>query len=43
MIKYTFDIQTQQPVYVVCNVNHQALTITTNICTAIRKLQEITK
>lgn len=40
MIKYTFDIHTQQPVYVVCDVNHQALMITTNICTAINKLQQ---
>jgi nitrogenase subunit NifH len=40
MIKYTFDIHTHQPVYVVCDVNHQALMITTNICTAIRKLQQ---
>lgn len=39
MIKYTFDIITHQPVYVVCNAQHQALTITTNILTAINKLQ----
>lgn len=40
MIKYTFDIETKQPVYVVCNAQHQALTITTNICTAINKLKQ---
>ena len=41
MIKYTFDIATKQPVYVVCNVNHQPKVITTNICTAIQKLQQV--
>jgi len=41
MIKYTFDIETQQPVYVVCDaITHQAQVITTNIMIAINKLQE---
>ena len=41
MIKYTFDIATKQPVYVVCNAQSQAELITTNILTAIQKLQEV--
>lgn len=37
-IKYTFDIQTKQPVYAVCNTNQQCVLLTTNILTAIKKV-----
>jgi hypothetical protein len=36
LIKTTFDIQTKQPVYAVCNANHQCGMITTNILNAIK-------
>lgn len=38
-IKYVFDIQTKQPVYAVCNQQQQCVMITTNITTAIQKVQ----
>ena len=38
IIKYTFDIETKQPVYAVCNTNHQCVLLTTNIVTAIQKV-----
>lgn len=38
-IKYTFDIATKQPVYAICNVNHQCIMMTTNIINAIQKVQ----
>lgn len=38
-IKYTFDIQTKQPVYAVCDsVTQQCVMITTSIMTAINKV-----
>ena len=37
-IKYTFDIQTKQPVYAVCNQQQQCILLTTNILTAIKKV-----
>jgi hypothetical protein len=40
IIKYTFDIQTQQPVYAICNAQHQCLMVTTNILTAIKKVND---
>ena len=38
IIKYTFDIQTKQPVYAVCNHQHQCVMVTTNILNAIKKV-----
>lgn len=37
-IKYTFDINTQQPVYAVCKDN-VCIMLTTSITTAINKIQ----
>ena len=39
MIKYTFDIQTQQPVYAVCDNDDNCLMLTTSILAAIKKVQ----
>ena len=39
-IKYTFDIQTKQPVYAVCTNEGQCIMLTTNILTAINKVQK---
>jgi hypothetical protein len=36
LIKTTFDIHTQQPVYAICNAQHQCGMITTNIVNAIQ-------
>ena len=39
-IKYTFDIQTKQPVYAVCDsTTQQCVMITTSITTAINKVK----
>ncbi len=38
-IKYVFDINTQQPVYAVCDIQGNCLMLTTSICTAINKIQ----
>jgi hypothetical protein len=38
-IKYTFDIQTKQPVYAVCDNQGNCLMLTTSISTAIKKVQ----
>ena len=40
-IKYTFDIQTKQPVYAVCDIQGNCLMLTTNILTAINKIQNV--
>jgi len=37
-IKYTYDVQSQQPVYAVC-VNDECILLTTDILSAIRKVQ----
>ena len=37
-IKYTFDINTKQPVYAVCH-NDVCILLTTSITTAINKIQ----
>ena len=39
-IKYTFDIQTKQPVYAVCTIQGQCVMLTTSITTAIKKIQK---
>lgn len=39
LIKTTFDIHTKQPVYAICNANHQCGMITTNILNAIKAAQ----
>ena len=36
LITTTYDIHTQQPVYAICNEQHQCGLITTNILTAIK-------
>ena len=41
-IKYTFDINTKQPVYAVCD-NDQCILLTTDILTAIKKVQNYAK
>jgi hypothetical protein len=41
-IKYTFDIQTKQPVYAVCH-NDRCIFLTTSITTAIKKVQNYAK
>jgi len=38
-IKYTFDIQSHQPVYAVCTTDHQCVLITTDILIAIQKVK----
>ena len=38
-IKYTYDVNTQQPVYAVCH-NDVCIMLTTSITTAIKKIQE---
>lgn len=38
IIKYTFDIKTKQPVYAVCNQQQECVLLTTNIFTAIKKV-----
>jgi len=38
-IKYTFDINTQQPVYAVCD-HDVCIMLTTSITTAIKKVQQ---
>lgn len=39
IIKYTFDINTKQPVYAVCE-NDVCILLTTSITTAINKVQK---
>lgn len=39
LIKFNQDINTKQTVYVICDNAGNAKTITTNICTAIVKVQ----
>jgi hypothetical protein len=41
-IKYTFDIQTKQPVYAICH-NDRCIFLTTSITTAIKKVQNYAK
>jgi hypothetical protein len=36
IIKTTYDIHTHQPVYAICNVDHQCTMITTSILYAIQ-------
>jgi hypothetical protein len=36
LIKTTFDIHTHNPVYAICNANHQCGMITTSIVNAIK-------
>lgn len=44
MIKYTFDIQTKQPVYAVCDPSTGTCnTLTTSIITAIKLTQKVNK
>jgi hypothetical protein len=38
-IRYTFDIQTKQPVYAVCDIQGNCLMLTTSIFNAIKKVQ----
>jgi len=38
-IKYTFDINTKQPVYTVCK-NDVCILLTTSIITALNKIQQ---
>ena len=39
IIKYTFDIETQQPAYAVCNDDHQCGFVTYSILNAIKAAQ----
>lgn len=39
IIKYTFDIETQQPAYAICNENHQCGYVTYDIIKAIKAVQ----
>ena len=39
IIKYTFDIETQQPAYAICNDQHQCGFVTYSITNAIRAAQ----
>ena len=39
IIKYTFDIETQQPAYAICNENHQCGFVTYSILKAIQAAQ----
>lgn len=39
IIKYTFDIETQQPAYAICNENHQCGYVTYDITKAIKAAQ----
>lgn len=40
IIRYTFDIQTQQPVYAICEASTgTCVTLTTSITTAIKLIQ----
>ena len=39
IIRYTFDINTQQPVYAVCTIQGQCVMLTTSIFDAIKKVQ----
>ena len=40
-IRFTQDIQTKQTVYAVCNLSGQCILLTTFICDAIAKVQEM--
>ena len=39
IIKTTFDIETKQPVYAICNAQHQCGVLTTSIINAIQFAQ----
>lgn len=39
LIKYTFDIETQQPAYAICNHQHQCGYVTYDITKAIKAVQ----
>ena len=38
-IKYTFDIETKQPAYAICDENHQCFYVTYSITKAIQAAQ----
>ena len=40
-IRFTQDIQTKQTVYAVCNLSGRCILLTTLICDAIAKVQEM--
>ena len=39
IIKYTFDIETQQPAYAICNNQHQCCYVTYDMTKAIKAAQ----